>query len=223
MAQHKSVPCGPTNQRAYAERCRVYIPHLHLNAQHQPTPVTHDVPWRNEDHPSRRSEPASSQLHSSPPCHGRRRGIPRSLNHREHRRAERVNNPFPLRHGYSAAGPRRKRGPEKDVPVSPDYVRPSRNTAPTRARCFFSVKYECCWCGDGTSIKRTAHKPDRAGRCDTCQHRWCPKCPREREEWVDKVLEKGKKGGKRDMIKANEGVVIRVLAWIPNREVLEYK
>ncbi|KAI4637955.1 hypothetical protein J4E83_000773 [Alternaria metachromatica] len=51
----------------------------------------------------------------------------------------------------------------------------------------------------GTKIKRTAHNPDRAGRCPNqlCRHRWCHKCPIIREDSSEKVLEKAKKGKKR--------------------------
>ena len=51
----------------------------------------------------------------------------------------------------------------------------------------------------GTEVKRTAHNPDRAGRCPNqiCRHRWCHKCPIIREHSSEKVLEKPKKGKKR--------------------------
>ena len=51
----------------------------------------------------------------------------------------------------------------------------------------------------GTEIKRTAHNPDRAGRCPNqmCRHRWCHGCPIIREDSSEKVLEKPKKGKKR--------------------------
>jgi hypothetical protein len=189
MAPHVSVPSVSTKQGAPPVR-RSKLPPVN-ERQHHPI---QDQPGtsRNEDVSSHRAGPNGAPHHDEPPRDSVRGDLPDpNLNHRDHQPAERIENNTHRRRGYGPADPRRKWGQCKNLPVRPDYQRPWRNTAPMRLVWRkVGFRYECCECDDGRTI-------DREGKCPICLHVRCTECSGSRMECVEKVLEKGKKGGKR--------------------------
>jgi len=203
QSSHREKPKASTNASTRKLRSKLKPVYEHEHLIQEPS----GKPGRNEDPLPHPTAPKQDLHPTQSPRNGVRGGIlPSNLNHFNHRRhihSEQADNSYPLRKGYSAADPRRKWGKAKKPAVKPDVVRPYKKTAPMHVQKCFSVSYECCQCNNGMVIKRTAHNPDRAYQCEArravgqCGHRWCPKCPVVREEWVEDVLEPGKKGGKR--------------------------
>jgi hypothetical protein len=119
---------------------------------------------------------------------GIRGDIPeRGDEHRNHQQTKANNFALTKRPGYAAGDPRRKSGPGKSHAVQPDVVKPWRNSAPMRT--LYSTggfSFLCCACSGGTQVVGTS-------AC-SCSHTMCNTCY---SGGSDKVVAKGKNGGKR--------------------------
>ena len=120
-------------------RSKLYTRPLHT----QPIQNPRDIPGRNEGPLPRPTVSNQDIPNTQPPRNGVRGDIPKSPNHRNHRRSQRVDNSNPPRRGY------------RNFPRRPRHVRHWKNTAPWRLKKVSSVTYVCCHCGNGEDVSDT--------------------------------------------------------------------